>query len=107
MSRVIQFDQFLPVEKSKFLLAIEAASLEAGKLGVSKMEITPPLMPGCVTGIVTVKLIAGAIAFSYEDSAGSSWVGAFEEDLRAGRFRLQAARPRPSTDATDTDPAAL
>ncbi len=107
MSRLIRFDQFLPVEKSKFLLAIEAASLEASKLEVSKMEITPPLMPGCVTGLVTVKLTAGAIAFSYEDSAQSSWVGAFEEDLRAGRFRPQAASSQPSTDATDTQPAAL
>jgi hypothetical protein len=86
MSRVIRFDQFLPVEKSKFLAALEAARLQPAQFDVSKMEIAPPLMPGNVTALVTVKLAASAIAFSYEDAAGSSWVTAFEDDLAAGRF---------------------
>lgn len=78
MSRVIRFDQFLPVERSKFLSALEAAGLEPDQFGVSKMEISPPLMPGSVTALVTVKLASSAIAFSYEDSTASSWVAAFE-----------------------------
>ncbi|MFC5498237.1 hypothetical protein ACFPOE_11895 [Caenimonas terrae] len=86
MSRVIRLDQFLPVEKSKFLAALESAGVEAARFEVSKMEISPPLMPGNVTALVTVKLAASALAFSYEDAAGSSWVTAFEEDLAAGRF---------------------
>ena len=87
MSRVIRFDQFLPVERSKFLLAIESAFLDVGSFEVSKMEITPPLMPGGVTALVTVKLASSALAFSYEDSPDSSWVSGFEDDLGAGRFR--------------------
>jgi hypothetical protein len=86
LSRVIRFDQFLPVEKSKFLAALESAGVEAARFGVSKMEISPPLMPGNVTALVTVKLAGRAIAFSYEDASGSSWVTAFEDDLVAGRF---------------------
>ena len=86
MSRVVRFDHFLPVEKSKFLAALESAGVEAAQFDVSKMEISPPLMPGNVTALVTVKLAAGAIAFSYEDAAGSSWVTAFEDDLAARRF---------------------
>lgn len=91
MSRVIRFAQFLPVEKSKFLAALEATGVEAAQFDVSKMEIAPPLMPGNVTALVTVKLLASGIANSYEDAAGSSWVGAFEDDLAAGRFGGQAA----------------
>lgn len=91
MSRVIRFDQFLPVEKSKFLSALETADVEAARFDVSKMEISPPLMPGNVTALVTVKLAASAIAFSYEDSTGSSWVTAFADDLGAGRFNAQDA----------------
>jgi hypothetical protein len=92
LSRVIRFEQFLPVEKSKFLAALESAGLDAAQFDVSKMEISPPLMPGSVTALVTVKLAAGAIAFSYEDAAGSSWVAAFEDDLAAGRFGGPDAR---------------
>lgn len=92
MSRVIRFDQFLPVEKSKFLSALEAARLQPAQFDVSKMEITPPLMPGNVTALVTVKLASSAIAFSYEDAAGASWVTAFEDDLVAGRFGRRADR---------------
>ncbi len=89
MSRVIRFDQFLPVEKSKFLSALESAGVQAAQFDVSKMEISPPLMPGNVTALVTVKLLASGIANSYEDAVGSSWVGAFEDDLSAGRFSGQ------------------
>jgi hypothetical protein len=92
MSRVIRFDQFLPIEKSRFLAALEAARLQAGQFDVSRMEIAPPLMPGNVTGLVTVKLASSAIAFSYEDAAGNSWVTAFEDDLVAGRFSGQDNR---------------
>ena len=91
MSSVIRFDQFLPVEKSRFLSALETAGMEAARFNVSKMEISPPLMPGDVTALVTVKLAASAVAFSYEDSSGSSWVKAFEDDLGAGRFNTQGA----------------
>lgn len=86
MSRVIRFDHFLPVEKTKFLSAIESARLDAGRFDVSKMEISPPLMPGRVTALVTVKLVSSEIAFSYEDAAENSWVIAFADDLGAGRF---------------------
>jgi hypothetical protein len=86
MSRVLRFDQFLPVERTKFLSALEAAALNPAGFEVSKMEISPPLMPGQVTGLVTVKLASSAIAFSYEDAIASSWVIAFEDDLGAGRF---------------------
>ena len=103
MSKVIRFGQFLPVERSKFLLAIEAASLQAGQFEVSKMEISPPLMPGRVTALVTVKLASGGLAFSYEDSADCSWVGAFEEDLVAGRF---ASEPGSSDPVLDDGPPA-
>lgn len=89
MSRVIRFDQFLPVEKSKFMAALEAAGVKAAQFDVSKMEISPPLMPGDVTALVTVKFSAGEIAFSYEDSVANSWVAAFEGDLAAGRFARQ------------------
>ncbi|MDB5946449.1 MAG: hypothetical protein JWQ33_1475 [Ramlibacter sp.] len=106
MSRVIRLDQFLPVEKSKFLSALEAASLEVGRFEVAKMEITPPLMPGRVSALVTVKLVSSAIAFSYEESPDSSWVGAFEDDLRAGRFVAGRVRPQPVSDAADSEPAA-
>ena len=106
MSRVVRFEQFLPVEKSKFLAALEAAGLGSDQFDVSKMEISPPLMPGNVTALVTVKLAADAIAFSYEDAAGSSWVAAFEDDLAAGRFsgqdtRAQGAAPDPDLLASD------
>ena len=108
MSRIIRFDQFLPVEKSKFLAALESAGLEAARFDVSKMEISPPLMPGDVTALVTVKLAGGAIAYSYEDAAGSSWVTAFEDDLSAGRFSGQdsgadAAAPNPGLLASGQD----
>lgn len=86
MSRVIRFEQFLPVEKSKFLAAVEGVGRDAGQFQVSKMEISPPLMPGNVTALVTVRLAAGEIAFSYEDGSAGSWVVGFEEDLLAGRF---------------------
>ncbi|GAC1599253.1 MAG: hypothetical protein NVS3B2_00090 [Ramlibacter sp.] len=86
MSRVIRFEQFLPVEKSKFRAALEAVDLDPGQFQVSKMEISPPLMPGQVTALVTVRLAAGEIAFSYEDSTALSWVAGFEEDLLTGRF---------------------
>jgi hypothetical protein len=66
------------------------------------MEITPPLMPGHVTALVTVKLASSAIAFSYEESAGSSWVAAFEDDLGAGRFRVARAMAG-DQDASDPD----
>ena len=89
MSRVIRFDQFLPVEKSKFMAALEAAGVEPAQFDVSKMEIFPPLMPGNVTALVTVKFAAGEIAFSYEDAGANSWVTAFEGDLAAGRFAGQ------------------
>lgn len=92
MSRVIRFDQFLPVEKSKFQSALEAARLQSAQFDVSKMEIAPPLMPGNVTALVTVKLASSAIAFSYEDAPGNSWVTAFEDDLAAGRFGGQDDR---------------
>jgi hypothetical protein len=92
MSRVIRFDQFLPVEKNKFLSALEGARLQPAQFDVSKMEIAPPLMPGNVTALVTVKLASSAIAFSYEDAAGNSWVTAFEDDLVAGRFGGQVNR---------------
>ncbi len=86
MSRVVRIDQFLPVEKTRFLAALEAARLNPAQFDVSKMDISPPLMPGNVTALVTVKLAASAIAFSYEDAPGSSWVAAFVDDLTAGRF---------------------
>ena len=91
MSRVTRFDQFLPVERSKFLLALETAGLDPLQFDVSKMEISPPLMPGMVSALVTVKLASSAIAFSYEDSIASSWVVPFEDDLLAGRFGPQPA----------------
>lgn len=86
MSRIVRFEQFLPVEKSKFLAAVERAGLEPAQFEVSRMEISPPLMPGNVTALVTVKLAASAIACSYEDAPASSWVAAFVDDLDAGRF---------------------
>ena len=89
MSRLIRFDQFLPVEKSKFMAALESAGIGRPQFDVSKVEISPPLMPGNITALVTVKLAADGIAFSYEDAAGSSWVTAFEDDLAAGRFSGQ------------------
>jgi hypothetical protein len=101
MSRVIRYDQFLPVEKSKFKAALESAGIDPAQFDVSKMEISPPLMPGNITALVTVKLAAGAIAFSYEDASGSSWVSAFEEDLAAGRF---SGQERASGAASDTVP---
>lgn len=91
MSRIIRFEQFLPVEKTKFLSTLEAAGLQPAQFDVSKMEISPPLMPGNVTALVTVKLASSGIAFSYEDAATSSWVTAFGEDLAAGRFGAQEA----------------
>jgi hypothetical protein len=97
MSRVIRFHQFLPVERSKFLAALEGAGLDAGRFHVSKMEISPPLMPGNVTALVTVRLATGVIAFSYEDSCAASWVGAFGEDLRAGHFGGAGASDGQST----------
>jgi hypothetical protein len=100
MSRVIRFDHFLPVEKSKFLAALDAASLDAGRFDVSKMEISPPLMPGHVTALVTVKLVGEAIAFSYEDAPGNSWVRDFEGDLGAGRF---AGAPRDTAEGPVVD----
>jgi hypothetical protein len=103
LSRVVRFDQFLPVEKSKFLAALETAGVEPAQFDVSKMEISPPLMPGNVTALVTVKLAANAIAFSYEDAAGVSWVTAFEGDLAAGRFGGRAA----AVDAAASDPDLL
>jgi hypothetical protein len=108
MSRVVRFEQFLPVEKSKFLAALETAGLGPAQFDVSKMEISPPLMPGNVTALVTVKLAADAIAFSYEDAAGSSWVAAFEDDLAAGRFSGQDARAQgaaPDSDLLASDQA--
>ena len=98
MSRLARLDQFLPVEKSKFLAALESAGLATAHFDVSKMEISPPLMPGNVTALVTVQLTASSIAVSYEDATGSSWVTAFEDDLAAGRFSPQPAR------ATADDP---
>ena len=98
MSRVIRFDQFLPVEKTKFMTALEAAGLDPARFEVSKMEISPPLMPGNVIALVTVKFAAGAIAFSYEDATGNSWVAAFEGDLAAGRFGGQVAGPDAGSD---------
>ncbi len=92
MSRVIRFDQFLAVEKGRFMAALEAARLQPAQFDVSRMEISPPLMPGNVTGLVTVKLASSAIAFSYEDAVGNSWVTAFEDDLVAGRFSGQDNR---------------
>ena len=86
MSRVVRFDQFLPVEKRKYMTALEAAGVEPSHFDVSKMEISPPLMPGNITALVTVKFAAEAISFSYEDGVGNSWVAAFESDLAAGRF---------------------
>ena len=91
MSRVTRFEQFLPIERSKFLAALGDRALDAGRFDVSKMEISPPLMPGNVSALVTVKLAASDIAFSYEDSAGSSWVAAFVDDLAAERFGQMAA----------------
>jgi hypothetical protein len=104
MSRVLRFDQFLPVERTKFLSALEAAALDPAGFEVSKMEISPPLMPGHVTGLVTVKLASSAIAFSYEDAAASSWVVAFEDDLGAGRFGGVSEPVRGEADH-DADPA--
>ena len=99
MSRVIRFDQFLPVEKSKFIAALQSAGIASARFDVSKMEISPPLMPGSVTALVTVKLAGGGIAVSYEDSSGSSWVAAFEEDLASGRFSSQdGAAAEPASD---------
>lgn len=89
MSRVIRLDQFLPVEKTKFMAALDSAGVDPAQFDVSKMEISPPLMPGNVTALVTVKFAAQAIAFSYEDATGNSWVVAFEDDLAAGRFTGQ------------------
>lgn len=86
MSRVIRLDQFLPIERSKFLSALEAARVPIGQFEVSKVEISPPLMPGAVSALVTVKLAASALAFSYEDAAVRSWVDAFRDDLAAGLF---------------------
>jgi hypothetical protein len=103
MSRVIRFDHFLPVEKSKFLSALETACLEPGRFDVSKMEISPPLMPGHVTALVTVKLVSSAIAFSYEDAAESSWVSAFADDLGAGRFAAAAPPDVPLSMAEPRD----
>lgn len=101
MSRVTRFDQFLPIERSKFVSALEAADLDPGKFEVSKMEISPPLMPGQVTALVTVKLAASAIAFSYEDAAASSWVAAFADDLGAGRFGPPGARSAARSGSVD------
>lgn len=98
MSRVIRFDQFLPVEKSKFLSALETAGIAPARFDVSKMEISPPLMPGNVSALVTVKLAASAMAFSYEESGGGSWVMAFEDDLTAGRFN---GWPQGNTDSAE------
>ena len=101
MSRVTRFDQFLPVERSKFLLALETAGRDPLQFDVSKMEIAPPLMPGMVSALVTVKLASSAIAFSYEDSVASSWVVPFEDDLLAGRFGPQRAIIDATADAPD------
>jgi hypothetical protein len=103
MSRVTRLDQFLPVERSRFLGAVASAELQAGRFEVSRMEITPPLMPGLITGLVTVKLASSAIAFSYEDAADNSWVLAFEEDLAAGRFRS----PVETSDGGQTEAQAM
>lgn len=103
MSRVIRFEQFLPVEKGKFLAALEGAGLDAGQFHVSKMEISPPLLPGNVTALVTVRLAAGVIAFSYEDSAAASWVVAFDEDMRAGHFGGGEAGDRQLTPQPDLE----
>ena len=46
MSRITHFEQFMPVEKSKFLAALQSAGVDAARFEVSKMEISPPLMPG-------------------------------------------------------------
>ena len=99
MSRVIRLDQFLPVEKSKFKAALEAAGIASTQFDVSKMEISPPLMPGNITALVTVKLAASAIAFCYEEAAGGSWVAAFEDDLAAGRFSGQGGASRVASDS--------
>lgn len=101
MSRVIRFDQFLPVEKSKFLSALETAGVKAARFDVSKMEISPPLMPGNVSALVTVKLAASAIAFSYEESIGGSWVTAFEDDLTGGRFNAKSHGAVDSAESPD------
>lgn len=92
MSRIIRFEHFPPIERSKFLAALERARLNPAHFDVSKMEITPPLMPGSVSGLVTVKLASSAIAFSYEDAPASSWVVAFDDDLAAGHFGRAPAR---------------
>lgn len=107
MSRVTRFDQFLPVERSKFLLALETAGLDPLQFNVSKMEISPPLMPGMVSALVTVKLASSAIAFSYEDSVASSWVVPFEDDLLAGRFGPPQATVDASADAPDLQQSRL
>jgi hypothetical protein len=110
MSRIIRFDHFLPVERSKFLSALEAGALDAAKFEVSKMEISPPLMPGVITALVTVKLASRALAFSYEDAVASSWVEAFQQDLRDGCFGpVKAASPAGAaeSDAAASGPAAL
>ena len=102
MSRVICVDQFLPVEKIRFLSTLGAAGLESSQFDVSKMEISPPLMPGNVTALVTMKLASSAIAFSDEDAAAGSWVTAFGEDLAAGRFGGQE-----TTGESESDPDLL
>ena len=109
MSRVTRFDQFLPVERSKFLLALETAGLDPLQFDVSKMEISPPLMPGMVSALVTVKLASSAIAiaFSYEDSVASSWVVPFEDDLLAGRFGPQQAIVDETAEAADLQQSRL
>lgn len=80
------------------------AGVEAAQFDVSKMEISPPLMPGNVTALVTVRLLASGIANSYEDAVGSSWVAAFEDDLSAGRF---SGHDRGSAHDNSADPDLL
>lgn len=94
MSRVVNIEQFQPVEQTRFLAAVEAAGLNPARFDVAKMEISPPLMPGNVTALVTVKLAASAIACSYEDAPASSWIAAFVDDLAAGRFGLSRGGTR-------------
>jgi hypothetical protein len=86
MKQKLQLQDFPAAELEGFIRTLQAAGHTVSQFDVSQVPIDPPLLPGPMVGIVTVKRMSNGAACTYVVTEESPWLADFEADLAAGRF---------------------
>jgi hypothetical protein len=70
----------------QFLQVVHEAGMDPNAFVLKVTAVDPPLEPDHIDAMITIHWSPGGLSRTYWSSPRRSWVGAFSNDIRTGRF---------------------